>query len=173
MPDDFLKMGVVGRPHGIKGEISLDWQGDHTPAPGDSLWLRQGDKEPAPYIISGARQNKGRLLLTLKNIEDRTAAEALKGAQALLRRADVPPPAQDEEFLADLIGCRVFSTNGEELGVLDHLEFPAGHMIWSVIDPSGKEILFPAREEFIDSLDTARGEIIINPPDGLLDIYRA
>lgn len=173
MPSEFLKMGLVGRPHGIKGEISLDWQGEYTPAPGDSIWFGKDIDHIHSYTVKSARQHKDRMLMTLEGVQDRNAADALKGSLAFLRRSDLPPPGEDEEFLADLVGCQILDTNGDILGILDHLEFPAGQMLWSILDPSGKEILFPAREEFIENIDIARREIKISPPAGLLDIYRA
>lgn len=171
MADNFLHMGKIGRPHGIKGDLSLEWNGESTPTAGTEIWLQA--EKPDKHVIKNVRLNGARLIVSLDGITDRNGAEALKGRSVMIRRDALAQPDEDEAFLADLIGCDVFTPEGESLGRLDHYEFPAGQAIWSIKDSAGREILFPAREEFISSLDPEAGKIILSPPEGLLDIYRA
>lgn len=173
MPDTLLRMGVVGRPHGIKGELGLDWHGEAAPKAGEAIYLQAGAAEPRLWRVSGSRWHKGRLLLSLEGVADRTEAEALKGQIALMPRSSVPPPDEGEAFVADLPGCRVLQPDGKEIGVIDHVEFPAGRMIWAIRDGAGREILFPAEPEFIEDLDMDERAAIVSPPPGLLDIYSA
>lgn len=168
-----LAMGMTGRPHGIKGEIGVNWHGEYIPRPGDTVYLQKPKGDILPYEVANVRQHKGRLLLTLVGVIDRNGAEALKDMPVLLPRDAVAQPGEDEAFLADLPGCRVFLENGEPLGVIDHLEMPAGQLVWAIKDATAREILFPATPEFIHKLDMQKREAIIAPPPGLLDIYRA
>jgi 16S rRNA processing protein RimM len=108
----------------------------------------------------------------LEGIEDRNAAETLRSHTLLLPAeafpADGPP-------LAALSGMRVFTPDGcggeRELGRIASAERPAGQTIWSILSEDGNEILFPAVQEFILSLDTEKGEARIAPPPGLLELY--
>lgn len=167
--DDFLAMGSLGRAHGIKGELALNWHGGEPPAPGQMLYLERGDH----FRILSARPHKGRYLVMLEGISDRTRAESLNGQQVFVSRADLPPLDEDEAFLADLPGCQVFLEDGSFLGVLDHLEFPAGQLVWGIKSPGGNEILLPGQPEFIADLDLAARRIVVAPPPGLLEIYNA
>lgn len=173
MAADLLRMGRLGRPHGIKGEISADWHGSWRPAAGDRIYLQSSDSGPAPVVIASARMHNGRLLLKLEGIDDRILAAGLTGSAILAGRSQAGGVAEDEVFAADLAGYRVLLTDGSELGRIDHVEFPAGRMIWAITDLGGAEILFPADSSFIAALDAQKREAVIDPPPGLLDIYRA
>lgn len=166
-------MGVVGRPHGIKGEISVDWQGAQQPRNGEYIYLQAGGSDPKPWRITSSRMHKGRLLLLLEHVTNRTKADSLKGMTVLMSREAVSPLEEDEAFAQDLPGCQVFLADGSSLGRLEYVDFPAGQMIWAIIDQDGNEILFPAEPRFIKTLDMAGRKVIIVPPEGLLDIYRA
>ncbi|MBD5553493.1 MAG: 16S rRNA processing protein RimM [Desulfovibrio sp.] len=173
MAADLLRMGRLGRPHGIRGEIGADWHGGWRPAAGDRVYLQGGDGEPVPVVIASARMHNGRLLLKLEGIGDRTQAAGLTGNAILASRSQAGGIADDEVFAADLAGYRVLLTDGSELGRIDHVEFPAGRMIWAITDQNGVEILFPADSSFIAALDAQKRQAVIEPPPGLLDIYRA
>lgn len=166
-------MGAMGRAHGIRGEIGVDWKGETGLSPGDAIYLQAGNAAPAPWQVEKVRIHNGRMLLSLQGINDRTAAERLTGAKIYLPRAAVPPPAEDEAFVADLLGCEVFLVDGEPVGRLGHVEFPGGKMIWAIETPEDREILFPAEPQFIEKLDMENRRIVIDPPAGLLDIYSA
>lgn len=171
MATDFLYMGRIGRPHGIKGDLTLEWVGEQLPKTGTKIWLQS--EQPKKHIIKAVRNQGDKLIISLDGVDDRNAADSLKGASVMIRRDAIAPPDEDEAFLADLVGCGVYTSDGDVLGRLDHFEFPGEQVIWSIKDSSGREILFPAREEFIVSLNPAAGKIVVSPPEGLLDIYRA
>lgn len=173
MTEELLRMGRVGRPHGIRGEFGVDWAGDYVPAPGDTLFLQSGDHTPASYQLISAKRHNGRLLLMLNGIASRTAAAGLTGATISMRKEDLPAPADGDAFLADLLGMEVWLDTGELAGRLDHVEFPAQQVVWVIRDAANNEILFPARPEFIKDIESSRNKIIISPPPGLLEIYRA
>lgn len=166
-----VKMGTVGRPHGIKGEMGIDWHAAHIPAIDSEIFI--GDKNPAPFRVQGVRPHQNRLLLTLFGIDDRTAADTLKGSSVFMAKDALPPLETDEAFVQDMIGADILLPDGTRLGSLDHIEFPANKMIWAIKTPEGREILFPAEPQFIQSLDPDNHTAIIAPPEGLLDIYRA
>lgn len=166
-------MGNISKAHGIKGEISCIWNGEFLPSPGMELFLGDRLEASRPYKLISARFHKNRLLAVLENITDRNLAEKLTGAKIFLRKRDLPPLEEGEAWLADLAGSRIILKDGREVGVLDHFEFPAGQQLWVIKADNGKEILFPAREEFIGSIDSENKRVIIAPPPGLLDIYLA
>lgn len=164
-------MGAVGRPHGVKGGITLAWHGDYIPAAGDVILLKQGSVL-RPYGVLACRLQK-KLVLSLEGINDRSTAEALNGAEVFMDRDALPKLDEDACYLADLIGSRVHLPDGTVIGRLDHYEFPAGQPVWSIKDAQGREILFPAMPCFIKSLNPRSKEAVIDPPPGLLDIYQS
>lgn len=172
MPDRLLHLGRFGRPRGVKGAITADWFGERLPVAGMTVFS-SGAGQPRPYLLRAVQRHNGRLILGLDGIDDRNKASMLTGQEIFLPREALGPLAENEFFLADLPGCLVFLEDGSLLGALDHIEYPAGLEVWSIKAEKQPEILFPARPEFIVSIDPVRKKIVIAPPDGLLDIYRA
>lgn len=171
MSEAFMHMGTLVRPHGLKGELCLDWYADFPLQPGGQFWLQAGQNPPRPVRAIGCRWHKGRPLLALEGVADRTAAEALRGQKLLMARSSLPPLDDDEVYVADLPGCTILLPDGSTLGQLDHVEYPAGQEIWAIQTKDGREILFPAQPQFIAGFDLTHRCVRIDPPEGLLDIY--
>lgn len=172
MDDKFVLMGVLARPHGIKGEVSVDWYADSLSALQGRFFLQAAHEPPRMAKAQSVREHQGRPLLMLEGVRDRAGAEQLRGLKVLALKADLPAPNADEVYLHRLIGLTVvLDDDDSELGVLDHVEFPAGKEVWSILTHDGVEVLFPAVPEFIAGFDLEHGEVFICPPAGLLDIY--
>ncbi len=170
--DNYIHMGTLTRPHGIKGELCVDWYADSPSLLKKTFYLQIGT---APMqSISGAkvRMHKGRPLLTLPNVQDRNAAENLRGVDIYIERESLPPLSDDEAYLHDIIGLNIVEHDSNEIiGILESVEFPSEQMIWVIRHKEGREILLPAVEEFIVSFDLEAEEIRISPPEGLIDLY--
>lgn len=86
--------------------------------------------------VTSWRYWQGRLILRLDGVDDRSAAELLRGQELLIEGARLPEADEDEAYLHDMIDLPVFVREGEDgarpLGVLDHVLFPAGQEIWSI-----------------------------------------
>ena len=171
----WIHLGTLLRPHGIKGEICIEWYADSPALLDAPLSLEVGKRPPYPVRIVSHRQHKGRPLVMLEGVADRNAAEALRGARLLIHHDSLPAPDEDEIYVEDLLGCAVLLPDGSRLGRLDHVEYPAPDKeIWSILTDDGKEVLFPAEACFIEGFDLTDPDsptVTIAPPPGLLDIY--
>ncbi len=169
---DFVVVGTVTKPHGIKGELCVysyvESPSFFSDIPG--VYLRMGRARPEPHTITAWRRHKGRVLMTLKGVADRNRAEELRGMEVSVLRGDMPTVDDDEVYLHDILGFIVVLEDGTELGSFVHfLETPAGE-VWSIDNPKG-EIMLPAVDEVILDIDMHTRRITVNPPEGLLDIY--
>ena len=171
MADSWIHMGTLARPHGIKAEICIDWYADSPLLLTTPLWIQAGDAAPRPVRPLAVRSHKGRPLLLLEGVSDRTAAENFRGYKLLAKREALPEPDDDEVYLEDLLGGDVLLPDGQRIGRLDHFEYPADLELWVIMTDDGKEVLFPARPEFIVGFDVEAPAVVIDPPEGLLDIY--
>ncbi|MBV8149466.1 MAG: 16S rRNA processing protein RimM [Candidatus Eremiobacteraeota bacterium] len=113
--------------------------------------------------IAAARNHKSRLLVRLEGVDDVAAAQSYVGARIYADRTRVP--LQEGEFFdADLIGCTVHGTTGEEYGVVDDVEhYPASDML---VVRGG---WIPMVGAIVLAVDLSKREITIDPPQGLLD----
>ena len=127
-----------------------------------------------PFPLLRKRTHHGSLLLSFADVTTRNDAEALRSHMVFVAMQDVPLE-DDEVFLHDLPGLRVFTVNEKgvetELGLLEDVSAPAGQILWTIRTPDGKEILFPAVDEFVLSIDLEAKRARVAPPPGLLDVY--
>ncbi|MBO4313613.1 MAG: 16S rRNA processing protein RimM [Desulfovibrio sp.] len=171
MAEAFVHMGTLGRPHGISGEIALNWFAVSPFSCSGEYFLQAGDRPPAPVRVLSAHLHKDRPVIRIEGVEDRTSAAALTGRKVLVRRSSLPEPADGEAYVSDLLGCGVFLEDGTPVGRFDHVEHSVGRPVWAIVAGGGREMLFPAEPDFILSLDAAAGRIVIAPPPGLLELY--
>jgi len=170
--DTFIEIGLVGRPHGLRGEVGVDFWAESPELLRGTLWLRPGRGAPRPHTVAAVRRHQGRPLVLFEGIADRSAAETLRGMHVLVPKDRLPEPAEDEVYLHELLGLRVLlHDTGAALGTLDDVQMPGGQEVWSIRTADGKEVLLPAVEEFVASIDLDAREVRITPPPGLLELY--
>lgn len=181
--NDFIEVGCIVKAHGIRGEICIDYNADSPDLLRECVYLAPpGSGRPEPsalrrYGVKSLRRHQGRPLLSLEGVPDRTAAELLRGRRVFIPASRLPELAPDEIYMSDLPGLEVFTrgADGElgPLGVLSRADVQAGQEIWTITTPEGREVLFPAAEEFVVAVDLEARRAIIAPPPGLLELYLA
>jgi len=161
-----VAVGIVGKPFGLRGEVYVhpDADLDIDFEPG----LRcAGTREGAPQVtlvVAASRVHGGRLLVRFDGVEDRTAAEALRGTVLSLPREDVPLD-EDSFWADDLLGREVVDDSGAVVGVVEGtLDGPA-HDYLVLARPDGGETLVPAVAELVDIADD---RIVVHAIPGLL-----
>jgi 16S rRNA processing protein RimM len=172
---DPIVVGRVGKPHGVKGEVTVDVRTDVPErrfAPGTRFEV---DEARPPLVVAASHWHSGRLLVRFEGVVDRTGAEALRGT-VLTIDASVTGPAGDDDsdddawWDRDLVGLRVETTEGAELGtVADVVHSPAGDIL-AVTRPDGGEHLIPFVHEIVPEVDVAGGRLVVDPPPGLLEL---
>lgn len=173
-------VGRVGRPHGIRGEVTVHVTTDAPEqrfAPGSTFAAQTpdggsaGDRAPGrdPLTVVGARWQSGRLLVAFGGVTDRSAAEELRGIWLMIDTADTPSPADPDEFHdAELIGLDVVTTDGHRVGtVTDVLHHGQDRLVVHGVDAA--EILVPFVRALVPDVDLGAGHVVIDPPPGLLD----
>ena len=164
-------VGRIGRPHGIKGEVSIEVRTDDPDgrlAPGTAL--RTDPAAAGPLRILTSRNHSGRMLLTFQGCTSRSDAERLRN---VLLVADVDPDERpddpDEYFDRQLVGLRVETFDGTEVGVLTEMLHLPGQDLLVVRRADGGETLVPFLAQFVPEVDLEGGRVVIDPPSGLLD----
>jgi len=176
---EFIIVGRVRKAHGIRGEVVVE---TITDAP-DAIFAAgrrvfagtaSGDVTPArqELHIKGARDFNEGLLVSFDEVPDRNAAELWRGRYLLLPASEVPPPADDEVYLHDLIGMTVALESGDVVGTVDELyELPQGLALDVRRAPprDGETVLVLYDDNTIASVDKDARRIVITPPEGLLE----
>lgn len=176
-----MQIGSIARLHGLRGELVINPDTDFPEdrfAPGATVLVRRGtdDRALETLTIATSRMHKGRPIVTFTGVDTIEAAEAL-GRPVLWIRAADRPAAPDGQFYYDaLIGCRVETVAGDAVGPVTRIEETGGVPLLVVAsDAGGKtqdEVLIPLAEDICRVIDPAARRIVIDPPEGLLDVNR-
>jgi 16S rRNA processing protein RimM len=165
-----LVVGRVGRPHGIRGEVTVEVRTD---APDDRFAsgrvLATDPAESGPLTVDGVRWHSGRLLVRFAGIDDRNAAESVRGVVLLVDSADLPPADDPDEFYDhELIGLAAVTVDGEKIGTVTEVRHLGQDLL--VIDRTepGDEVLVPFVSALVPDVDVTAGRVVIDPPPGLL-----
>jgi 16S rRNA processing protein RimM len=148
--------GRVGRPHGLDGAFHVTLAVPGLLARG--LAVRVGDRTAEIVAVRGTTE---RPLIRLAGVEDRTAAEALRGAELLVPRAEAPALEEDEWYAADLVGCRVVDGPVEVGEVRALVALPSCEAL-EVDRPAGAPLLVPLVRDAVRSVDVEAGRIDVD-----------
>ena len=162
-----LVVGRIGRAHGVLGEATIEVQSDDPDLRfevGNKLTLENGKE----LTIRSARWHNQILLLAFDGIDDRNEIESLRD-ELLSADVDLSTLAPGEYHYQQLLGSKVLLTNGELIGEVDEVVKLPGQDLLSVTQ-LGKQVLIPMVKQFIVSIDIDSKTIVINPPEGLLDV---
>jgi len=169
--DDMVLVGRIARPFGHRGQVIVNGSTDFPEArfaPGAVLHTRRGEQD-ATLTVAASRLHQGRPVLVLEGVETMNDAEALAGLELrvpLSALATLPPGTYYEH---ELVGCGVVTTGGQAVGPVRAVERSAGPT--RLVIGSGRgEIQVPLVEEICVEIDVAGRRIVIDPPDGLLEL---
>ncbi|MBW1976050.1 MAG: 16S rRNA processing protein RimM [Deltaproteobacteria bacterium] len=162
-----VPVGKIVRAHGIKGSVKV------LPY-GESLeYARKGDviyegSQFLAYTIRSVQRHKRCWIITFEEIRDRSSAEELVGSELYIPEDSLPETDEDEYYYYQLIGLRVETTQGKFLGILRNIIETGANDVYVVIKDK-HEILIPAINDVIKSVDLELGIMIVDPPEGLVD----
>ena len=162
-----LVVGRIGRAHGVLGEATIDVQTDDPDLRfkvGSKLTLDSGQE----LTIKSSRWHNQILLLGFEGVNDRNQIEALRD-QLISSQVDLSALAPGEYHYQQLIGCQVYLQNNELIGQVSEVVKLPGQDLLSV-DKNGSQVMIPMVKQIIISIDVLEKKIVVNPPEGLLDV---
>jgi 16S rRNA processing protein RimM len=168
---DRLVVGRVLRPHGVRGELSVEILSDAPDrfAPGAELGVGDpdGPKPLETALVRAARLHLGRLLLTLEGVEDRDAADRYRGAWLSIPAAEARPLEPGEFWPHQLVGLAVVDHQGRERGRVADVVPGAAHDLLAVEVPGGATALVPAVAALV-TVELDAGRVLVDAVPGLL-----
>jgi 16S rRNA processing protein RimM len=166
----------IGRPHGIRGEVSLELRTDepeHRLATGAVLTVRAprgAAPGPATLTVTSTRWHQERLLATFAGVPDRTAAEALRNSLLAVAVTPDERPEDPEEFYDhQLVGLAVHPVDGERVGVVAEVLHSGAQDVLVVRRDDGREAMVPFVGALVPEVDLDNGRLTVADRPGLLD----
>jgi len=164
-------IGWIARAHGIRGQVIVNPDTDF-PAerfrPGAELFVERGGRVEA-LTVTSVRFQHARPVLGIAGVETMSEAETFAGCELRVPRDQLATLPAGTYYRHDLIGCRVETRDGAQVGVVKDVE---GTLTASrlVVDGGAGEVLIPLAAPVCTSIDLDARRIIIEPPEGLLDL---
>ena len=168
---DLLLVGKIARAHGNKGQVIVNPESDFAHerfAVGNELVVEQGGRS-ATRRITAVRFQDGRPIVALEGVGTMNDAEALAGAALKMPASALGALPSNTFYRHDLVGCEVIDTSGHAIGRVTDVEGPM-EQSRLVVEGAKGELLIPMAEGICVSVDTTAKTIVVNPPDGLLDM---
>lgn len=167
-------VGRIGKPHGIRGEVTVAVSTDEPEqrfASGSRLHAAApaGHTGPPMLTVARSRWHQGTLLVTFEELGSRNDAEAARGTILSVQLdADESPQDPDEYYDHQLVGLRVVDLEGRELGTLTAVVHGAAQDLLTVRTPDGRDTLVPFVSALVPEVDLAGGRVVVADRPGLV-----
>ncbi len=159
---DYIRIGMVAKPQGIRGEIKVTSLSDRLERFLDLQYVFVEEKGTyTKYNVKGSRLGDACAFLFLEKIYTRDEAEALRGKYLCVDREHAIQLPEGRYFIFDLIGCRVITDTGNDLGIITEVLQPGANDVY-VVQGNGQEILIPAVKSFVLNIDIQSKMITVN-----------
>lgn len=165
-PDSRQRMLTVGRLHGafgVRGEVKLESFTDPLRAITKYQPWTLRDARGVERACEGVKVREGvkGLIASMPGIEDKDAADALRGVDVLAPRSALPPPAAGEYYWVDLEGLRVVNLEGVDFGAVSHLFSTGANDV--LVAQGERERMIPfVQPDFIRSVDFDSGIVTVD-----------
>jgi len=169
--DVLIPVGKIIGTHGIRGLLKVhsfsgnfeSLQANHT------ITLKSQAGVLSNFELKSVVPHAGKLLIALAGLDEINLVQPYIGSEICLLRSQLPEPEEDEYYWCDLIGLKVVTPEGIELGTISDI-FETGSSDIYVVRGSGREYLIPAIADVVSSVDLKEGRMLVTPLEGLLEL---
>ena len=167
--EQLLQVGVITQTHGVRGEVKV------FPTTDDAARFKKlkhvmldTGKETLPLEIESVKFFKQFVILKFKGFDNINDIERYKRCPLLIERENAVPLEEGEYFIADMIGMKVITDEGENFGILKDVMETGANDVYVIEHPSEGEVLFPAIKECILDVDIENRQMKIHVMNGLI-----
>lgn len=183
-------IGLITRPHSIKGELCVQYYADSPFLLKAPLFLLSPDGDVVEIQVKRSTFAKNHLILKLDICSDRNKAETLRNYELCIDslvmrdilKKYTPSLHQDlhkeDIYVYQLIGLNAsYEKKGDEgiytefLGVISDVQFIRAQETWTITTANKKEVLIPAVPEFVKEISIQENHVLLTPPEGLVELY--
>ncbi|HSK29453.1 MAG TPA: ribosome maturation factor RimM [Candidatus Limnocylindria bacterium] len=168
--ESLIPLGELVTTHGLDGWLKLNPFNPNTSmlVPGATITLEVEERR-ASFEIEDSKPHKKQFLLKLRDVNTIDAAKRWVGSTLSIAESALELLAPGQYYHYQVIGFEVAHVNGERIGTISSVIATPGGEIY-VVQGAGKEHLIPAVSEIVEKVDFTAGQMVINPPAGLLDL---
>ena len=168
--EDFFRIGVITKPHGLKGEVKV------FPTTDDAkrfkklkkciIRTKKGDIEAEK---KSCKFFKNLVILSFVGYDDINEVEAFRNCDIYVSREDAIPLEEGEYYISDVIGSDVYEDNDNHLGTITDVLQTGANDVFIVAMENGRELLVPVINDCVIEIDTENKKVIVKLMKGMLD----
>ncbi|MCQ4087163.1 ribosome maturation factor RimM [Saccharibacillus sp. JS10] len=170
---NFLSVGKIANTHGVRGELKIFPFTDFPEvrfAKGKELILTSPEEGTQLKVkIVSAREQKTVYIVKLEGYDNINQVEKYKGWEVKVPKEEAVEAEDNAYYFHEIIGCTVWTEQGEELGSITDILTPGANDVWVVKRKGGKELLIPFIESVVKEVNIAEKKVRIELMEGLLD----
>ena len=169
--DEVYRIGRIGKPHGVKGEMTFQFDDDVFDRVESDYLFIEIDGILVPFFISEYRfRSNETALVTFEDIDSEEQAKELTGCDVYFPNQELDGH-ENEISWAELIGYRIVDANSNDVvGTIDCIDDTTINTLFELSQTDGTELLVPASPEIITNIDVEQRIITMNIPEGLLNL---
>ncbi|MBC2189160.1 ribosome maturation factor RimM [Listeria booriae] len=171
--EQMFNIGKIVNTHGLMGEVRVMSQTDFADerfVPGNELFLfAKNSKKPEKLVIKTHRKHKNFDLLTFEGIVGINNVERMKEGMLKVPESQLGDLEENEFYFHEIIGCEVYTEEGELLGTISEILTPGANDVWVVQQKGEKDKLVPYIADVVTSVNIADKKITISVMEGLFD----
>jgi 16S rRNA processing protein RimM len=164
---ELLAVGLVSRAHGIRGEVSVQPLSEVESRFQTGSTVLLGPDGNRRLAVATARKHGHRLLVKFEDVDDRDAAESLRGRVLLVPQGDAPPLPEDQYWVHEVVGIEVLTQAGRSVGTIREVLHNKANDVW-LVQSGDQEVLIPALRDVVVEVDPAARRAVIREVPGLL-----
>lgn len=172
MSGKLYNVGKIVNTHGVKGEVKVVTQTDFPDvrfAKGSSLLLVDpASGQTVPVTVESGRPQKNVYMVRFEGMDGINSVEPYRNWLIKVTEDELVELDEDEFYHHEIIGCRVVTDEGEELGTIGEIMSPGANDVWVVNRPKGKDILIPYIDDVVLSVDVENKLVTVQLLEGLL-----
>ena len=166
--EDYFRVGVNANTHGIKGEVKVfPTTEDPQRFKGMKEIILDTGNEKKTLEVASARFFKNMVILKFKGIDSINDIEKYKGKDLLVTRENAIPLNEGEYYIADILGAKVVTEDGEQFGILKDVLTTGANDVY-VVEHEGKEVLLPVIPDCVLTRDMEAKVVTVHIMEGLL-----
>ncbi|TRZ38746.1 ribosome maturation factor RimM [Niallia circulans] len=170
--EKWFNVGKVVNTHGIRGELRVisrtDFPEERYKVGNSIYFFGEGKKEPSELKVKTQRPHKNFHLLTFEGYDNVNEVEFMKGGTLKVPESFLGELPENEYYFHEIIGCKVETVEGDEIGVISEILTPGANDVWVIKTTKKTEVLIPYIEEVVMKVDVKEKLVVIEPMEGLL-----
>ncbi|SYX82773.1 ribosome maturation factor RimM [Paenibacillus alvei] len=172
MAQRMFNVGKLVNTHGIRGEVKIipttDFPEERFAQKSELVLQQPNSNNSVSVTVERSRLHKNMYIIKFVQFDNINEVEKYKGWMLKVSEEQLDELDEDEYYYHEIIGCKVVTDEGEDLGIIDEILSPGANDVWVVKPAKGKSILIPVIDDVVLTVDVQEKVVTVHIMEGLI-----